>query len=124
MKTKTTKSYISIFNFIKSKICQEPKYMIIDFEMAVFNAVRQILPDIIINGCNFHFNQLIVKYLINNKLIDIYRTNENFKNFVKYLLLLAFVPLKSMEMNMKKLKQLKVPIFILKIFWSILIVIL
>ncbi|KAG0437753.1 hypothetical protein DMUE_3504 [Dictyocoela muelleri] len=63
MKTKNTKSYIFIFNFIKSKINREPKFMIIDFEIEINKAFRHVFPAVTINGCNFHFNQLIVKYL-------------------------------------------------------------
>ncbi|KAG0437873.1 hypothetical protein DMUE_3433, partial [Dictyocoela muelleri] len=72
MKTKNQISYESIFNEINKLKIQCPNVFVIDFEIAVFNAISKIFPLTKINACNFHFNQLIVKFLKKNNLLKFY----------------------------------------------------
>ncbi|KAG0423367.1 hypothetical protein DMUE_6155, partial [Dictyocoela muelleri] len=54
---------------------------------------------------------LIVKFLKKNNLLKFYNIDNNFKMFVKYLLILAYVPEKSIEIEFEKIKKLKKDIF-------------
>ncbi|KAG0441405.1 hypothetical protein DMUE_1078 [Dictyocoela muelleri] len=102
MKTKTQKSYISAFEEVSRLIKKHPVTMIIDYEIAVYNAISKVFYNTKISGCNFHFNQIITRFMIENKIIDIYKTNEHFKKIVRYLLILAYLPTNIVKSEFKK----------------------
>ncbi|KAG0420793.1 hypothetical protein EQH57_0001 [Dictyocoela roeselum] len=97
MKSKTQEAYKMIFMEIREKIDCPPKMLIMDFEISVFNAVRDVFPDIETRGCNFHFSQIVVKFMNENKMLAFYNYNKDFKRFVKFLMILAFVPEEKVE---------------------------
>ncbi|KAG0422345.1 hypothetical protein DMUE_6219, partial [Dictyocoela muelleri] len=107
MKSKKQEQYKIILSKITEMTKNYPEYFIIDFELAVYNSIKEIMPNTIINGCNFHFNQLIVRFLNVNNILKYYKTDEHFKKFVKYLLLLAYVPLNMIEYEFEKIKNMK-----------------
>ncbi|KAG0436636.1 hypothetical protein DMUE_4121 [Dictyocoela muelleri] len=78
-----------------------------DFEISFFNAVRNVFPDIETRGCNFYFSQIVVKFIYENKILPFYKNADNFKTFVKYLMILAFVPEEKVEEEFTNLKLLK-----------------
>ncbi|KAG0441400.1 hypothetical protein DMUE_1081 [Dictyocoela muelleri] len=107
MKSKSQKSYTEAFRKIFTFLKKGPDVFIIDFEIAVFNSIKTIFPNTKINGCNFHFNQLIVNFLKKNQLIGIYKVNEKFRKFVKYLLILSYVPKEKIEVEFEKIIAIK-----------------
>ncbi|KAG0429009.1 hypothetical protein DMUE_5772 [Dictyocoela muelleri] len=111
MKTKTQKSYVSAFEKIKKLINKQPITMIIDYEIAVYNAISKVFNNVKISGCNFHFNQITTRFMIENKIIDVYRTNEHFRKYVKYLLILAYLPPAVVKNEFKKITEMKLNSF-------------
>ncbi|KAG0440800.1 hypothetical protein DMUE_1484 [Dictyocoela muelleri] len=107
MKSKTGSSYIEIFKKIKFLVKQSPEIFIIDYEMGIYNAINTVLDHTKLYGCNFHFNQIFIRFLNEQKIIDFYKNYKNFKIYVKYLLLLAFVPPDKIQEEFQKIEMLK-----------------
>jgi hypothetical protein len=68
--------YIRGQNFTPSKIQ-------IDFEVAVFNAVRFVWPDTTLVGCYFHFGQAIWRKIQSIGLVSRFNEDLNFRTFLK-----------------------------------------
>ncbi|KAG0437476.1 hypothetical protein DMUE_3664 [Dictyocoela muelleri] len=107
MKSKTQETYKMIFMDIKEMINCSPKMLIMDFEISVFNAFRNVFPDIETRGCNFHFSKIVVKFMNENKILPFYKNEDNFKTFIKYLMILDFVPEEKAEEEFANLKLLR-----------------
>ncbi|KAG0442249.1 hypothetical protein DMUE_0416 [Dictyocoela muelleri] len=107
IESKSQNAYTLIFTKISKMINNSPKLLIIDFEIAVFYAASYVLKSIEIRGCNFHFNQIIVKFMNINGLINEYKRNNDFKKYVKYLSIQAFIPENKVEFEYEKIKRLK-----------------
>lgn len=91
-KNKAKQTYIQISNYLKENCKNAPKYWITDFEEGPISAFQCNYSNVEFSGCNFHFNQIIIKYLQTNKMITIYRNNCIFRLFVNKLMSLAFCP--------------------------------
>ena len=63
MKNKTQSAYSLAFNFINRNININPKYILLNFEIAAINAARETFPHSKVQGCLFHFGQSIWKNL-------------------------------------------------------------
>ena len=50
---------VQAFRAIVSKLPQQPSVqkIVLDFERAIWSAVRAVLPGVQISGCSFHWNQ-------------------------------------------------------------------
>lgn len=59
MKKKTENSYKNVFLFLKMTINQFPYYIITNFEKELINGTVSVFRLSHINGCNFHFCQMI-----------------------------------------------------------------
>jgi hypothetical protein len=97
MKNRKKESYDIIFNYIK-KECQslDPKYIIIDFEKATYNSLKEKFPGVKLSGCLFHFGQILWRRLQNFGLQNRYKNDFYFKHKIKMIFSLAFVPLPSL----------------------------
>ena len=68
-----------------------------DFEVAVHNAIRQVIPGIIIKGCFFHFTQCVWKKAQTTGLQIFYRDNEEVRTLIRRAAVLPPIPLDRME---------------------------
>ena len=64
----------------------------VDFELAVLNAIDASFPDSSKKGCFFHFSQAIFTKMQSLGLQVRYRDDEDFAYKVRMLAVLAFVP--------------------------------
>ena len=79
---KTQAVYASMLELLISvaelkEIQLNPKFMIVDFELASINALQQKFPDARVTCCFFHLSQNIYRSIQKNGLLNIYRTNED-----------------------------------------------
>ena len=95
---KNEQTYKKMFKVIKTACSRygirfpEPSTIVVDFELAIMNAIACNFPNNPkINGCYFHLNQCVQRWLNANKLADHYQ-EENFNMLVKKLVTLAFIP--------------------------------
>ena len=68
-----------------------------DFEVAVHNAIRQVIPGIIIKGCFFHFTQCVWKKAQTTGLQTLYRDNEEVRTLIRRGAVLPLIPLDRIE---------------------------
>ncbi|XP_050519261.1 uncharacterized protein LOC126893282 [Diabrotica virgifera virgifera] len=69
-----------------------PNTIVIDFEMAVVNTFRRLVPNIRVHGCFFHFCQAIWRKVQQLGLAQLYRDEQFFKTLIKSFCALSFVP--------------------------------
>lgn len=92
MINKKEESYNNVFNEIKMYLNYEPKQIIIDFEKALYNAVRNIFKTSLISGCNFHLNKILWRRIQAEGLVLEYKNNSLVRFLIKKLYFLAFIP--------------------------------
>ncbi|KAG0442095.1 hypothetical protein DMUE_0545 [Dictyocoela muelleri] len=75
---KNEKTYLKLFKQIEI-IMQEnqPKYIIMDFEMAPMSAFFKIFKNTKIYNCYFHFTQIIWRFVQKIGLVNKYKSNNN-----------------------------------------------
>ncbi|RVD90514.1 hypothetical protein TUBRATIS_31300, partial [Tubulinosema ratisbonensis] len=59
LKSKTESTYIHCFNILKKQTLKSPKYIILDFEKALINSIKNVFTDSKVNLCLFHFGQSV-----------------------------------------------------------------
>ncbi|KAG0436835.1 hypothetical protein DMUE_4024 [Dictyocoela muelleri] len=106
MTNRTEDSYIHVSKYLKFKGLQNPKNINVDFELALYNSLHKCFPSTLLRGCLFHLSQIIVRY-IKPSLINRYKYDLEFKNYVKYMYFLAFVPVNRINDKFQKLLSLK-----------------
>ncbi|KAG0439758.1 hypothetical protein DMUE_2210 [Dictyocoela muelleri] len=104
MKNKSKMTYLNVFEFIKNEINREAPHMItIDFEMAAFLALKEVFTESKIQGCFFHFSQLLFRSVQRFNLYKAYLNNVNIRTTFRMMLALAFVPPKQIYKEFLKL---------------------
>lgn len=81
------------------KVCYEydietPSRFVVhlDYEIASSNAFRNIFPMCEINRCLFHLTQSIYRHVTSSGLSNLYKTNKEFRDSIKMLSSLSFLP--------------------------------
>ena len=69
-----------------------PKFIIVDFELASINALQHTFPNAKVTGCFFHLCQNIQRSIQKNGLVNIYKNNEDVALSIRKLSALAFLP--------------------------------
>ena len=60
---KTTTLYKNLFEEVDSWGPYQPSSILLDYELAIHNAVAEVWPSTTRRGCNFHFKQSLLKHL-------------------------------------------------------------
>ena len=81
---KKQSTYIAAFEELKKLIKIEPECFVIDFELALLNAVRTCFPSPVF-GCTFHFGRSLFRYIQKFKLTCLVKQNAEFKKYFKLL---------------------------------------
>ena len=80
---------------------------LLDYELAIHNAVAEVWPSTTRRGCNFHFKQPLLKHLRQCDLIEEYRIeNSPVRDGFAKMGALAFVPVEEVERVWRNLKPL------------------
>lgn len=82
-----------------------PQFWKIDFEMAMYHALKNIFPTSEVKGCNFHFNQCIWRKVQELGLVKDYIENEEIKMHVRMLAALAYIPPDSVDEGFIKIME-------------------
>lgn len=69
-----------------------PKKVNVDFELAAVNAVTEELPAAIVQGCQFHLKQSVVRNLNSIGLKKRYETDYVFSQEIRQMIAVAFLP--------------------------------
>ncbi|KAG0436223.1 hypothetical protein DMUE_4330 [Dictyocoela muelleri] len=77
--------------------------MIIDFENASHKSLKEIFPNTQQHGCNFHFGQIMWRYVQKSGFSKLYLSSLLFKMHIKMILALSSVPEEEVECEASKL---------------------
>lgn len=90
---KTQSTYIELFEELKKLNSSiNPEKFVLDFEMAISNAILKVFPCTSIHYCLFHLGQSLYRKLSQIDLKLKYDTDSDFAQKVKMVMALAFVP--------------------------------
>jgi hypothetical protein len=93
VKSKNESCYIEVLKKIIEIVgCVSVEILILDFEPALGNAFKKVLGEIKIQHCLFHFGQIIYRNLQKSGFSKLYVENPRFRNDVRKILSLAFLP--------------------------------
>ena len=73
-------------------MANSPTDILMNFQRAALNFVRQVYPNTEIKGCFYHFSSNIWKHIQNFGLQNPYHNDENFALWLRMLSAIAFVP--------------------------------
>ena len=74
-----------------------PISVLIDFELAIKNALETVFPGVDVSGCFFHFTKNIWKRIQANGLQDRYQQDVGFVTEVRMIAALAFIPANDVD---------------------------
>ena len=60
---KTEEIYIRLFREVEQHVANSPTNILMDFERAALNSVRQVYPNTELKGCFYHFSSNISKHI-------------------------------------------------------------
>jgi hypothetical protein len=91
---KNEKIYDEMFELIvefgaENGISLNPKISMTDFEKASINCIRRTFPDVKAYGCNFHFGQILYRWLQKLNLVKKYGNDEQFSIEIKSMMALS-----------------------------------
>lgn len=95
---KTEEIYHILFQKLTSYASNElgiqlsPRYVMMDFELAVIKASARVFPDSRGKGCLFHFGQSVYRRVVAEGHKQLYDTSEDYSLSVRMLIALAFIP--------------------------------
>lgn len=102
---KTEYSYVNAFTKLKELTICNFRNIIIDFEMALKNAIMKVFVCANVFGCTFHFGKSVLEKLKKLHMYDEYCSHDAFRDLIRNLLNLVFVPEKRVLTEYNKIKE-------------------
>ncbi|KAF9762292.1 hypothetical protein NGRA_2117, partial [Nosema granulosis] len=93
---KTKNQYVKLFEYVRTLV--EPKNIkriVMDFEKAALEAAEEVFKGVIVEGCYFHWTQMVLRNLKVHGCFKLYKSSGDFRDLFKMLLSLPFLPLES-----------------------------
>ena len=90
-------TYADLYQKLRPHIASTPEEVMVDFEQANINALKESFPGAHIQGCYFHFSQCIWRKIQSSGLQVKYQSDEEFSGKLRSLAALAFVPASLVE---------------------------
>ncbi|KAG0441570.1 hypothetical protein DMUE_0953 [Dictyocoela muelleri] len=106
MKKRDINSYNIIFSHVSEKINSYKGFIISDFEPALVSSLKINFEHSKINGCYFHFSQIIWRKIQQLNLQLDYKNDPNFRKMVRLIILLSYVPTENINLEFKKIEDL------------------
>ena len=92
-----------IIKILNLKIQLNPKIIFSDFEISLMKSFSYFWPFPSIKECNFYFSQCIFRQVITIRLKKKYKSTESFRNWVRKLIALSFVPIEEVQDGLNEL---------------------
>ncbi|KAK3727606.1 hypothetical protein QZH41_012639 [Actinostola sp. cb2023] len=106
MSGKKKSDYKKVLSEIISLLPRDPavQQVTLDFEKAVWAALKSVLPDVQLQGCVFHWTQAIWRKVQELGLQHTYQHDENSYTYIRKLMALPFVPYHEVQRIFNRLK--------------------
>lgn len=105
MKHKNEASYNKAFEILNRYIENlNLNWIILDYELALYNSLNKNFPGVKLRGCWFHFNQIFQRKLCELGFRKIFKAQPEFRNHCKLILSLAAVPVSDIKIEVSNLK--------------------
>jgi hypothetical protein len=105
LQRQTKDTYTALFQYLQDICNAGPSYIIVDFEKAVHQSIREVFGDgVTIRGCFYHLTQATWRKVQGLGLVDLYRGDEEFRLFCGQLDALALLPPSQVREGMAYLK--------------------
>ncbi|XP_045173609.2 uncharacterized protein LOC123535128 [Mercenaria mercenaria] len=90
--------YIAVLQKTK-ELLRDPsvEVFVVDFEAAVWGAIRDVFPNVQIKGCVFHWSQSVFRHVESIGLGPAYMERGSIWNYVRQLLVLPFLPVNHIK---------------------------
>ncbi|KAG0441605.1 hypothetical protein DMUE_0921 [Dictyocoela muelleri] len=110
LESKTHETYGKFFGEIidllrRFSIELSPYLILIDFEYAAFNSIRDLFTNSEVRGCLFYFGQAIWRKLLNLGLKTMYTDDSNFRYCVNMITELSLIPIKDIDKGLDIIKR-------------------
>lgn len=106
LKNKRKETYENLFKLLNTMIGPlNPRIIKTDFEYASILAVKNIFPNVIISGCQFHLGQAIIRKVNDAGLKISYQNSHQTKKFIKSLLCLPYVKFEKILETFNEIRQ-------------------
>ena len=102
---KTTKTYVKFFKMIEKRVTSPPTSINVDFELAVFNAVKKVFESVDIYGCYFHLSQSFFRNIQQKGFYITYVTKPLFKKCFLLTQALAYLPIHDVITGFTKVHE-------------------
>ncbi|CAF4671057.1 unnamed protein product, partial [Didymodactylos carnosus] len=96
--------YEEMFNEIINNITKEPKFVTIDFEIAVANALKATFQNVTVFGCFFHYKQAAWRKIMQLRLKDKFIEDRDIRHHIKDIMALTFFPTQDVSAEFEILK--------------------
>jgi len=98
MSGRRAKDYSTIFSWLKENYAPlNVKNIVMDFEHAVWKSVKEIFPNVHIQGCLFHWTQSLYRKIQDIGLQTFYHEKKDVFLFCRKLMALPFLPAELIE---------------------------
>jgi hypothetical protein len=110
MSRRSTEDYLAVMKYLRDVMENSRlKSVVLDFEAAVWRAITEVFPHVILRGCSFHWRQALVRKISELGLAPTYRKKRNTHQFMKQILCLNYLPHEQIEAIFTSLRQLVLP---------------
>jgi len=108
MSRRRIEDYIGVFQRILEILPSPPsvQQVILDFESAVWTALRFVLPNVSLHGCGFHFSQAVYRNIQSCSLATDYNNDPSINSACRSLLALKYIPAAKIKKSFDKLTAL------------------
>ena len=98
MSGKSTDDYVAVLRHVVEHLHAPLAVVtvVLDFEAALWSALRQVLPEVSIKGCHFHWTQAIWRKVQDVNLAMPYMQDSKTQKFIRRLFCLPFLPQEQM----------------------------
>ncbi|XP_078359100.1 uncharacterized protein LOC144643656 [Oculina patagonica] len=107
MSGKKKKDYKAVFEALARILPVSPdvKRITVDFEMALWSALRVVFPSVKIKGCLFHLTQALWRKVQELGLQTVYNSDQGTHDLIRKMMALPFLPAKIIKQSFQKLKR-------------------
>ena len=106
MSGKKSKDYKKVLSALKDLLPREPSVCTatMDYEAAIWKAIRDVFPAVKVRGCAFHWSQALWRKAQALGLQEAYRTHQPTHRFIRQLLAIQFLPHEHIQPTFDRLQ--------------------